>query len=73
MYNLFNINICYFYLNIKYIIEKYIHILNFGKNNEYWNIYIIDDKVYQMYLKFKFFRKYFTIQKLLDLKIFTIE
>ena len=73
MYNLFNINICYFYLNIKYIIEKYIHILNFGKNNEYLNIYIIDNKVYQMYLKFKFFRKYFTIQKLLDLKIFTIE
>jgi hypothetical protein len=72
MNNIF-FNICYFYLNIKYIIKKYIHILNFGKNNEYWNIYVTDNKVYRMYFKFKFFRKYFTIQQLLDLKIFTIE
>lgn len=72
MNNLF-FNIYFFYLNIKYIIKKYIHILNFGKNNEYWNIYVTDNKVYRMYFKFKFFTKYFTIQQLLDLNIFTIE
>lgn len=57
-----------FYFNTIYFFQKYFHFLKFeyknafGYKNAYSDAYCYHDKAYQMYLKFKFLLKYFTIE-----------